>query len=198
LEDLARDQALLGLAEFRQGGGSLSILPGNHDRWLVSFYEASLGASILAEPVEVETYGLKIHIVHGHLLGARRLWKAAMESREFFRAFGAIPDPAAKSLDLILEARNRRGLADDEQRHLAVFRGYADRLEGVDLAVFGHVHRAVDQPGSPRMIVLGGWQKRISFLKVDDSGADFHVESSDVDEATPPDPRRAKSSNATP
>lgn len=175
-EELARDEALAGLIRFQQSGGSLSILPGNHDRWLVPFYEQTLGATILTEPAVIESHGLKIHIVHGHLLGARRMWKAAMESREFFRTFGTLPDSAAKALDVILEARNRRGVADDEQRHLAVFRRYADRLEGVDLAVFGHVHRPIDEPGAPRLIVLGGWQKCTSFLKVDSAGADFHVE----------------------
>ena len=58
------------------------------------------------------------------------------------------------------------------------FRIYASRLKGLaDLVVIGHVHRAVDEPRTgPRMIVLGGWQARSSFLKVDEKGASFHVE----------------------
>ncbi|WP_165065239.1 UDP-2,3-diacylglucosamine diphosphatase [Paludisphaera rhizosphaerae] len=197
-EELARDEALSRLAEFSRAGGSLSILPGNHDRWLVPFYESSLRATILTEPYEMESYGLRVHIVHGHLLGARRMWKAAMESREFFRAFGAIPSSMAKPLDDLLETRNRRGLEDDERRHLAVFRSYADSLNGVDLAVFGHVHRAVDEAGSPRMIVLGGWQARLSYLKIDADGAVFHVESGEVDEPTSTDSQRAEPSNVSP
>lgn len=197
-EELARDEALSHLAEYREAGGSLSILPGNHDRWLVPFYETSLRATILTDPYEMESYGLKIHIVHGHLLGARRLWKAAMESREFFQLFGAMPTSTAKPLDNLLESRNRRGLEEDERRHLAVYRTYADSQKGVDLAVFGHVHRALDDAGSPRMIVLGGWQARSSYLKIDAAGAGFHVESSDVDEPTSRDSRRAEPSNATP
>ncbi len=44
--------------------------------------------------------------------------------------------------------------------------------------VFGHVHRPVDLAlGSVRLIVLGGWQKRrLSFLKIDASGASFQIE----------------------
>ena len=196
-QDLTRDEALADLSRFQRAGGSLLILPGNHDRWLVPFYEQTLGATILTEPAVVESHGLRIHIVHGHLLGARRKWKAAMESWEFFRTFGALPDPAARTLDAILEARNRRGVADDEHRHLAVFRRYADRLEDVDLAVFGHVHRPVDEPGSPRLIVLGGWQQRTSFIKVDTAGADFHVESAEPSAASA-DMDCTESSHVTP
>ncbi|AMV39645.1 UDP-2,3-diacylglucosamine diphosphatase [Planctomyces sp. SH-PL62] len=181
--ELARDPALEALAVFRAKGGDLSILPGNHDAWLVPFYQDRLGAAILTEPVEVESHGLRLHIVHGHLLGARRKWKAALESREFFRGFGMLPGPAAGVLDRILESKNRRGLEADELRHLTLYRDYADGLEdAVDLAVFGHVHRPVDQPGRPRMIVLGGWQNRSSFLKIDPSGASFHIEERDPDD----------------
>ncbi|WP_165250754.1 UDP-2,3-diacylglucosamine diphosphatase [Paludisphaera soli] len=176
-EELARDPALSALAAFRASGGALSILPGNHDLWLAKFYKKALGATMLAEPVEITTHGLRIHVVHGHLLGARRKWKASLESRGFFRAFGLIPGPAAKALDAVLEAKNQRGLDEDERRHLKMYRDYADGLDdGIDVAVFGHVHRAVDLPGRPRLIVLGGWQHRLSYLKVDAAGASFHIE----------------------
>lgn len=182
--DLARDDSLAALAAFRRAGGSLSILAGNHDQWLTSFYADALGAEILAEPLDLESHGVRIHVVHGHLLGARKKWKALMESREFFQAFGAMPLAVARPLDAVLQAKNRRGLQDDEQRHLAAYRDYAAGLpDAVDVAVFGHVHRPVDLPGRPRLIVLGGWQNRLSFLKVDPSGPTFHVEGGDEADA---------------
>lgn len=182
--ELARDGALTALAAFRRAGGALSILAGNHDQWLMDFYAGALGAEIVSEPLDVESHGVRIHIVHGHLLGARKKWKALMESREFFRAFGTMPRAAARPLDAVLQAKNRRGLQDDEQRHLAVYRDYAAALpDSVDVAIFGHVHRAVDQPGRPRLIVLGGWQNRSSFLKVDHNGPIHHVEGDDADDA---------------
>ena len=112
--------------------------------------------------------------------GARRKWKAAMESQSFFRAFGKLPSPLAMRLDQLLESKNLRGLDEDEQRHLDVFRRYAASKHGLaDLVVIGHVHRAVDEPGlaasGPRMIVLGGWQHGSSYLRLDASGASFHV-----------------------
>ena len=70
-------------------------------------------------------------------------------------------------LDATLSWNNERKLLDDEERHLRVYRQYASRLQSsADLVIIGHVHRAVDEwQGVPRMIVLGGWQARSSYLK---------------------------------
>jgi UDP-2,3-diacylglucosamine hydrolase len=175
--DLMRSQSLARLAEFRRRGGTLSIMPGNHDAWLCPFYASHLGAQIVPDPYEITVFGLRLHIVHGHLLGARRAWKALLESRLFFRAFGHLPLAPARILDTLLARHNDRKLLADEERHLQVFRAYASRLHGTkDLVMIGHVHRAVDESrNDPRLIVLGGWQARSSFLKVDESGATFHV-----------------------
>ena len=171
-------ESLRALAEFRRQGGSLAIMAGNHDEWLCPFYEAELGATIIAEPHDMTLHGIRLRIVHGHLLGARRAWKAWMESRAFFEAFAYVPGPFARALDQILAWRNQRGLDADEERHLRVYREYAAQLRGsADIVVFGHVHRPVDLAhANPRLIVLGGWQRRTSYLKIDASGATFHVE----------------------
>jgi UDP-2,3-diacylglucosamine hydrolase len=170
-------EGLHALAEFHARGGVLRIMAGNHDRWLCSFYQRVLGAKILADPFETTLHGLRLHVVHGHLLGARKRWKAWMESREFWTGFGRLPFPVAAVLDQVLERKNTVGLAEDERRHLAVFKSYAAGLRGAaDLVVFGHVHRPVDDRSSdPRMIVLGGWQNRSSYLKIDEAGAALHV-----------------------
>lgn len=185
-ETLLRDEGLAALADFRASGGDLLILPGNHDLWLCPFFEKRLRATILAEPANLVSHGTRVHLVHGHLLGARRKWKAFLESREFFRAFGLVPYPMARLLDVVLEKKNLRGLTDDERRHLAVYREYAaGPRDEADLVIFGHVHRAVDEPGPPRLVVLGGWQVRSSYLKIDATGASFHIEGDDSADALP-------------
>jgi len=183
--DLLRCESLQALAEFRRQGGSLAIMPGNHDAWLCPFYESELGARIIAEPHDLTLHGLRLRLVHGHLLGARRVWKSWMESRPFFEGFGRVPRPIARVLDHALTWRNERGLAADEERHLRVFREYAARCRGTaDLVVIGHMHRPVDEAETrPRLIVLGGWQSRSSYLRIDENGADFRVES---ERACPP------------
>jgi len=175
--ELIESDGLAALADFRARGGSLAIMAGNHDLWICPFYERVLGATLLSEPFDTTVHGLRLHVVHGHLLGARRRWKGWMESREFWTAFGQLPPPLAGLLGQLLERTNISGLAADERRHLAVFRDYAAKRRGLaDLVVIGHVHRAVDDSGSePRMIVLGGWQEQSSYLKIDSTGASFHV-----------------------
>jgi UDP-2,3-diacylglucosamine hydrolase len=175
------------LAGYRERGGTLSVMAGNHDRWLCPLYERGLGAEIVAEPLALDAYGLRLHLVHGHLLGARRQWKAWMESRPFFTAFANIPSPVAGLLDRTLENKNQADLKRDEGRHLAAYRQYADGKRGeADIVVIGHVHQAVDDHASdPRLIVLGGWQHRSSYLKIERSGAFLHVvEDEDAEPAT--------------
>jgi UDP-2,3-diacylglucosamine hydrolase len=177
-KDLLDCASLRAFAEFRRRGGSLFIMPGNHDAWLCARYQRLLGAQIIAEPYDLSIDGLRIRLVHGHLLGARRRWKSWMESRVFFEGFGRLPGPIARVLDHSLERSNERRLVADEDRHLEVYRQYAAAQRGsVDIVAVGHVHRPVDEADtSPRLIVLGGWLNRASYLKVDEAGAVLHVE----------------------
>ncbi len=167
---LARHPSLVALAEFRGQGGSLAIMAGNHDVWLCPFYARELGARIITEPYDLTAHGIRVRLVHGHRLGARRLWKAGLESRAFFRTFGLIPGPIARPLDRALAWKNDRGLFEEEERHLKVFRAYVAACRSLsDLVVIGHVHRPVDEPDpAPRMIVLGGWQRQYNYLVIDE------------------------------
>jgi UDP-2,3-diacylglucosamine hydrolase len=176
--DLLQSESLRALASFRRQGGSLAIMPGNHDAWLCKIYENELGAAIIREPYDLTIHGLRLRLVHGHLLGARKSWKFFLESQAFFEAFGRIPRPLAVMLDDMLTRRNERNLADDEKRHMRIYQAYAEQCRSVaDLVVIGHVHAPADLVESrPRLIVLGGWQCRSSYLKVDETGAIFHVE----------------------
>jgi UDP-2,3-diacylglucosamine hydrolase len=176
--DLFESESLRALAEFRRQGGSLEIMAGNHDAWLCPFYKSALGARIIDEPFDLTIHGLRLRLVHGHHLGARRIWKSWMESRAFFDAFARVPRTIARALDHALTWQNELGLIADEERHLRVFRAYAVDCRGdADLVVIGHVHRPVDEAEiSPRLIVLGGWQRRSSYLQIDEHGAHFQIE----------------------
>jgi UDP-2,3-diacylglucosamine hydrolase len=164
---------LRALAEFRARGGALHLVAGNHDLWLGPLYERVLGVAFEAEPVDLRVYGLRVRLVHGHLLGARRLWKAGMESQAFFHGFAMLPGVVARPLDRMLEHTNDRGRVASEERHLAVFRRYArEQARHADLVVVGHVHRAVcERTDEYRLVVLGGWHDRTNYLRIDDTGA---------------------------
>jgi len=171
-------RGLRALADFSTRGGALTILLGNHDAWLGPFYERVLGAVLATEPLEVSAGGLRLHLVHGHRVGARPPWKGIMESRAFLTAFGMTPEPAARLLNVRLDFVNELHRAEATLRHLRRYRGYANALSPPpDLVVFGHVHALVDDDThAPRTVVLGSWLLGGSYLRVDDQGARLVVE----------------------
>jgi UDP-2,3-diacylglucosamine hydrolase len=173
---------LRALAGFRDRGGAVTILVGNHDAALGPFYATTLGLDLRAEPLDLTVHGLRVRLVHGHLLVARRNWKSGMESRVFHRAFAALPHLAARLLDYLRETVNQWNRRRIERRFYALFLNYASRCHGAaDLVVIGHVHTPLDAAGSdPRMVVLGSWHEQSSYLKIDDSGAALIVETDDA------------------
>jgi UDP-2,3-diacylglucosamine hydrolase len=169
---------LRSLASYRDRGGVVMVLAGNHDAWLSDFYWRTFGALWAENHLDLQSHGLRLHLLHGHRLGARGLLKAAMESRAFLAAFRMIPGPLARILGAVLDRSNDlRRRAVDEQ-HLVRYRRHAGTMHGrFDLVVFGHMHTPTDDSTSrPRLIVLGGWLAQASYLRIDSSGARLIVE----------------------
>jgi UDP-2,3-diacylglucosamine hydrolase len=170
---------LRALAEYSHRGGALTILPGNHDTWLGPHYERHLGARFVEEPLDLDVFGLRLHVTHGHLVGGRGRLKSWLEGRAFLDAFAAVPGPMARGLEAALDRSNERHLPGATRKQLAAFRRYASRLDpAVDLAIFGHMHRnpTDDDSERPRLIVLGDWLNGSSYLTIDAAGARLTVE----------------------
>lgn len=164
---------LTALARFRARGGALTILPGNHDLWLGPFYTRHLDARFVQEPLDLQVHGLRLRLVHGHRSGGRKPWKAVMESYAFLASFGALPSAVASVLDLQLDQSNELRRERDEDRLTRHYRAQAARLGAqADLAVYGHCHRPIDEPGpGARLVILGSWHRASSYLEVDEHGA---------------------------
>jgi UDP-2,3-diacylglucosamine hydrolase len=171
-------EGLAALVDYRDRGGRLSILPGNHDHWLMGFYEQALGAEHTRdETLDLVSHGLKLHVAHGHRMRAPARWKAVMERDTFLRGFACIPSPLAHALEWTLDTTNELKRKRAEDRQVAQYREFADGLASwADLVVLGHVHRRVDDVSrQPRLIVLGDWLEGESFLRIDERGAKFVV-----------------------
>lgn len=172
--DPRRCAGLAALIRHREAGGRVRILLGNHDATLGPFYRDSLGAEWIAGRAStIEAHGQRIRIEHGHLAGARNPLKGLMEARSFRRAFGLLPEFAARGLESALDRSNDVHRQVSDARHLVNFRSIADHLEGpADLVVFGHAHVVLDeQRASSRLVILGDWLRGESVLRVDDRGA---------------------------
>lgn len=168
---------LRALADFRERGGHLVLVAGNHDAWLGPFYREALGVDFAPEPWERTVHGLRVHLIHGHRAGGRPFWKGAMESRPFLAAFSAAPGLIARRLAARLDQSNDATRAESDHHHRTVYERYAADLgERADLVLFGHIHMPHDRRDChPRWCVLGGWQRRSSYLRIDESGAELVV-----------------------
>ncbi len=181
--DPMRCDGLRALADFRGRGGELTVILGNHDGALGPLYRSWLGAEIVDEPVLMESHGIRLHLVHGHRVGARKPWKAFMEGPAFLRAFGGMPGPIARLARTQLDRKNLRDLAATHERYLAKYRRVvADPTIDAELFLFGHVHERFDERvGARRLVVLGDWFDGSPFARIDQSG--FVLATSDE---TPP------------
>jgi UDP-2,3-diacylglucosamine hydrolase len=170
---------LRSLASFRDRGGPITVLAGNHDAWLGPFYERTFGARFLSDSLEAEVQGLRALIVHGHRLKAHTPWKTVLNSRAFLAAFRLVPSPLANVLGSQLRRTNFKNQEAFDRRGLAAYRKYAERLPGdYDLVVLGHVHSPLDTtPARPRLVVLGGWHAHSCYLVVEGGAASHVVES---------------------
>lgn len=171
---------LRSLARFVDRGGPITILAGNHDAWIGPFYERTLGARFLPDALDVEVQGLRLHLAHGHRLGAQTPWKGALTSRAFLAAFRKVPTPIADALGALLKRTNDRHQDDFDRRGLDSFRQVALRFgDDHDIVIFGHVHKPMDTgEARPRLVVLGGWFERSCYLVVEGGVATHVVEAS--------------------
>ncbi len=176
--DPNRCSGLRSLARFRDRGGAVVALGGNHDAWLGPFYEQTFGARFVAESLDLDLGGLRAHVAHGHKVGALTSWKAVMESRAFLAGFRRLPGPIADALGSVLESSNRSRQDAFDRRGLEAFRAFAGTFAGrADLVILGHVHKPLDTGDSrPRLVVLGGWHAASSYLVAADGEVTHVVE----------------------
>jgi UDP-2,3-diacylglucosamine hydrolase len=169
---------LRSLASFRDRGGAITVLAGNHDAWIGPFYERTIGATFWPDSLEVRVQGLRLWISHGHLLGAHTPWKTVLQGRAFLAAFRRVPSPLANLLGAQLRRTNFKNQEAFDRKGLAVYRKYADRHTGDhDIIILGHVHSPLDTaPNRPRLVVLGSWHAHTCYLVVEDGAASHVVE----------------------
>lgn len=176
-QDPMSSPGLNALARFRDRGGDLAILAGNHDAWIGEFYRQKLGARFVPDTLNLDLNGLRVHLAHGHRLGGVGWKKKLMESRAFLEAFRLTPDPIATLLEARLDRSNDLHRAHDDSRQACRFEAYARTLAGShDLVVIGHLHTTIDRMfDGVRMIVPGSWHQKACFVRITEGQAELIV-----------------------
>lgn len=165
-----RCEGLRALADYSHQGGRVTILAGNHDARIFPEYEHWFNARLVGDDCAEVVHGKRVWLAHGHRLGARPLYKEAMESRWFGRAFARCPHRFAAWLEFLNDSENERSRDASDRKHLEIYRRRAaERAEETDIVILGHVHRVIrEEAGRPRWYVLGNWHRGASYLRIDD------------------------------
>lgn len=167
---------LTALRRFRDRGGKLILIAGNHDAYLEDYYQRWLGVGFTPEPLLIDHAGTRVHLVHGHLVGPLSPLKALVGGKLFHAVFSWLPSFVADRLRRTRVDINTHNEDERCAKFLAAFRNYIrNHPENEEhVFVFGHVHEFVDEPvDRSRMIVLGDWEFDISYVRLDDRGAEL-------------------------
>lgn len=156
------------LIKFRERGGQLRILSGNHDTWLGPFIEKTFGVAFEREPLELDLDGVPIRIVHGHLFSRGLGLKVFMESRLFLVLFSRVPNRIAALCDQILTRRNAGRFEQQNREQRDIFRRAIQQYTGpAKVHVFGHLHERIqEEVDGAKLFVLGDWKESSGYLMV--------------------------------
>ena len=170
------------LGRLTASGVPVSVVYGNHDFLMGSYFEKTTGCRMLEDLTVIDLYGTKTLIMHGDTL--------CIDDVEYqaFRRYSRDPDNQRAFLDLPLEARKveaARMRAKSQDRTRLKAEEIMDvnvmavtqvmRAHGVSHLIHGHTHRRaihdVDLDGKPgKRIVLGDWYDAGSLLVWDENG----------------------------
>ncbi len=171
------------LARLSDSGVKISFFRGNHDYWIIDYFQKEIGMKVIDEPYIIEEInGLRICLGHGDGLG-----RQSAKNRFIFSLFrNRFCIGLLKSLHprLIFDFA-RCWSSNSRRKHLKSpyhFKGEEDLLyifaEGIgskghiDYYIFGHLHdRAeIDVRNGGRMFILDDWGNGANYIRLDGDG----------------------------
>jgi UDP-2,3-diacylglucosamine hydrolase len=177
---------LLGkLAELSDSGIQLYIFPGNHDLWMLDYFNKELGAVLFEKPQDVKISGKLFHIGHGDGLGpgdrAYKFIKSVLFKNVLFQwlfRFVLPPDLGQYLGKLWASASYKKNRKEDlvfeeiNKEEEFIYQ-YIKEMENDgnhhDFYIFGHRHIAMDVMVNEkaRYINLGDWIRYDSYAVYD-------------------------------
>ncbi len=168
-------EVLRPLRRLRDSGTEITLIGGNHDYWLGSFFEDELGATLALDGCRAEHQGKRLLMVHGdELLNGDlgyKILKAVIRNRVFVDASKILhPDLTYWLADRLSDTSRKMG----EASHQNITPARSLRLkplldETVDILVFGHLHMAFHQLHEQwEMVCLGDWIDQFTYGELAD------------------------------
>jgi len=176
------------LYELNEKGIQVFMFKGNHDMWMLDYFEKECGVKIISNELVINYKGKKIFIHHGDGLGPgdrsykflKKIFKSKLNHWLYSRIhpnfglwFGALSSKRSRLAKKDFEKNNF--YLGDEKEFLTQF-CISDLKKGsdIDYYVFGHRHLPIDKDlGKARYINLGEWIHYNSYATFD--GEDFKL-----------------------
>ncbi|MFI3265579.1 MAG: UDP-2,3-diacylglucosamine diphosphatase [Rikenellaceae bacterium] len=170
------------IASLTESGTQVHLICGNHDYWCGDYLTKECGIIIHKKAVEVELYGKRLYIDHGHQVPRGSLIVSAMN---FVFSSGLVKAVASAVLhpNFILglgqgwssSSRKAKPLTStfaQEKEPITVFARKKLETEHIDYFVFGHLHCLADYAlnDTSRLIILGEWIEHSSYARLSEDG----------------------------
>lgn len=168
------------LAELTDKGVRVVMLTGNHDMWVGNYLEQECGIELYTTPQTFTLAGKELFVAHGDNMNIKgkpvlRLMNKMFRS-EWLRKFAssAIHPNYFIRFGKWWSSKSRK--SHKVQTDVAVLKpliNYAEEYgkeNSVDYFIFGHIHLPADISTTQRVLFMGDWHSRPSYLALDKNG----------------------------
>ena len=168
------------LAELHDKGVRIVMLTGNHDMWVGNYLTEECGIELYTKPQTFTIAGKTLFVAHGDNMNIKgqpilRAMNAIFRSKVLrWLASGLIHPNCFMRFGKWWSGQSRKSHGVDYGPeildHLIDYAVTYGVKHEVDYFVFGHFHYAVDVKTSERILFMGDWHTRPSYVALDNNG----------------------------
>ena len=168
------------LAELSDRGVKIVMLTGNHDMWVGDYLAEECGITIYTKPQTFTIAGKTLYVAHGDNMNIKgqpllRAMNAIFRSKSLrWLASWLIHPNCFMRFGQWWSGKSRKShKADYGPEVLDFLVDYAlvyGQKHEIDYFVFGHLHYADDVKSAQRILFMGDWHTRPSYVALDNNG----------------------------
>ena len=168
------------LAELSDRGVKIVMLTGNHDMWVGDYLTEECGITIYTKPQTITIAGKTLYVAHGDNINIKgqpllRAMNAIFRSKSLrWLASWLIHPNCFMRFGQWWSGKSRKSHSADYGPEVLDFLVdyalvYGQKHE-IDYFVFGHLHYADDVKSAQRILFMGDWHTRPSYVALDNNG----------------------------